>query len=54
MTKTDFITNLLAAEGGYVNDPRDSGGETNYGITVATATRERRCSGKQPSVDCRF
>jgi lysozyme family protein len=28
-TRDDFITNLLAAEGGYVNDPRDSGGEKN-------------------------
>lgn len=43
-TKTDFITNLLAAEGGYVNDPRDSGGETNYGITVAVA-RENGYTG---------
>ena len=24
---------VLAAEGGYVNDPRDNGGETNYGIS---------------------
>ncbi|HUT58209.1 MAG TPA: glycosyl hydrolase 108 family protein [Phycisphaerae bacterium] len=27
------------AEGGYVNNPNDSGGETNHGITVATARR---------------
>lgn len=33
----DFIDDILAKEGGYVNDPRDSGGETNYGITVAVA-----------------
>ena len=25
------------AEGGYVNDPNDSGGETNHGITIAVA-----------------
>lgn len=25
------------AEGGYVNDPSDSGGETNHGITIAVA-----------------
>jgi lysozyme family protein len=28
---------LLGKEGGYVNHPNDRGGETNWGITVATA-----------------
>ena len=28
---------LLQREGGYVHDPNDRGGETNYGITVAVA-----------------
>jgi len=32
-----IIEDVLANEGGYVNDPRDAGGETNYGITIATA-----------------
>ena len=32
-----LIEGVLAREGGYVNDPRDAGGETNLGITVATA-----------------
>lgn len=27
------ITFVLKQEGGYVNDPRDTGGETNYGIS---------------------
>mgnify|MGYP001598745968 CR=1 FL=1 len=27
------ITSLLREEGGYVNDPRDPGGETNFGIS---------------------
>lgn len=31
------IESVLAHEGGYVNDPRDSGGETNWGVTVAVA-----------------
>jgi lysozyme family protein len=35
--KTQTIDAIIAVEGGYVDDPDDSGGETNYGITVATA-----------------
>lgn len=30
---------IVAVEGGYVNDPRDSGGETNFGITVDVARK---------------
>lgn len=30
---------ITAVEGGYVNDPRDSGGETNHGITATVARR---------------
>ncbi|NLT52857.1 MAG: peptidoglycan-binding protein [Ignavibacteria bacterium] len=29
----DFIERLLKYEGGYVNDPSDPGGETNFGIS---------------------
>lgn len=32
-----IIEGVLKAEGGYVNDPNDAGGETMYGITKATA-----------------
>lgn len=28
---------VLGHEGGYVNDPHDAGGETNWGITIGTA-----------------
>lgn len=32
-----FLDHILEVEGGYINDPKDSGGETNYGITVNLA-----------------
>jgi lysozyme family protein len=32
-----LIDELIGREGGYVNDPRDAGGETKYGITEAVA-----------------
>ena len=35
--KAKIINEIIRVEGGYVNDPLDSGGETNFGITVATA-----------------
>lgn len=33
----EAIKHVLDIEGGYVNDPADSGGETNHGVTLATA-----------------
>lgn len=36
---TRLAGHILAVEGGYVNDPRDSGGETNFGITKRVAER---------------
>lgn len=32
-----IIEAVIAAEGGYVNDPADAGGETNWGVTVSVA-----------------
>jgi typhoid toxin secretion A len=40
MQNVDYlISKILVMEGGYVNDPNDSGGETNWGITSSTARR---------------
>lgn len=47
----DAMSVLLDFEGGYVNDPRDPGGETKYGISkraypnedIANLTMERAC-----------
>lgn len=33
----EIIDGIIRVEGGYVNNPNDSGGETKYGITKATA-----------------
>lgn len=32
-----YIDRILAHEGGYSNHPADKGGETNWGVTIATA-----------------
>lgn len=37
MNLDKLLADLIAVEGGYVNDPTDRGGETNFGITVAVA-----------------
>lgn len=37
MTVSTIINQIIEVEGGYVNDPKDSGGETCWGITVAVA-----------------
>lgn len=42
--KKNIINKIIATEGGYVDDPSDSGGETNYGITKSVA-RDNGYSG---------
>lgn len=37
--KQEMIKRVIEIEGGYVNDPSDSGGETKYGITAAVARK---------------
>lgn len=40
-----MLSHILSQEGGYVNDPADSGGETNKGITKKTYDGYRRKKG---------
>ncbi|CNL62699.1 glycoside hydrolase family 108 protein [Yersinia aldovae] len=37
MTKDQIIENILGKEGGYVNNPNDTGGATRWGVTERTA-----------------
>ncbi|MGQ1157776.1 glycoside hydrolase family 108 protein [Acinetobacter baumannii] len=37
MSVDNYIDDLIKREGGYVNNPNDRGGATNYGITEAVA-----------------
>ncbi|WP_118790923.1 glycoside hydrolase family 108 protein [Haemophilus haemolyticus] len=37
LTFQQIFDRLIGREGGYVNDPRDPGGETNWGVTKRTA-----------------
>ncbi len=39
MTVEDITEEILRSEGGYVNDPDDPGGATNYGVTIHTMRR---------------
>ena len=39
MSIDTIINNIITTEGGYVNDPKDKGGPTKYGITKATLSK---------------
>jgi lysozyme family protein len=45
-SNSEIIDLVLANEGGYINNPSDKGGSTNYGITIDTlsAWRHRPCT----------
>ncbi len=38
-TVSDIADEIIAREGGYVNDPDDPGGATNFGVTIHTMRR---------------
>ena len=48
MTDEDVLSEILAREAGFVDDPLDKGGATNHGITQATLSAWR---GKPVSVE---
>ncbi|MGA0615214.1 holin-associated N-acetylmuramidase [Paracoccus sp. KR1-242] len=53
-TIDQIAAEIVAREGGYVNDPDDPGGATKYGVTLATLQRlgmDRTGDGKVDSAD---
>ena len=38
-TVRDIANDIIAREGGYVNDPDDPGGATKFGVTIHTMRR---------------
>jgi lysozyme family protein len=38
-TVKELATDIVAREGGFVNDPADAGGATNHGVTLSTLRR---------------
>ena len=53
---TDIATDIVAREGGYVNDPDDPGGATKYGVTIHTMRRlglDLTADGKVDEADVR-
>ncbi len=53
---TDIAREIVAREGGYVNDPDDPGGATNFGVTIGTMRSlglDLTGDGKVDAVDVR-
>ena len=53
---TEIATDIVAREGGYVNDPDDPGGATKYGVTIHTMRRlglDLTADGKVDEADVR-
>ena len=50
-TVTEIAQEIVAREGGYVNDPADPGGATNHGVTIGTMRALRRDINDDGSVD---
>lgn len=49
MAKVELLLpKILKWEGGFVNDPADSGGATNKGVTLSTYTTYRKAHGMKP------
>ncbi|MFV0301999.1 MAG: holin-associated N-acetylmuramidase [Paracoccus sp. (in: a-proteobacteria)] len=46
-----IATGIVAREGGYVNDPDDPGGATNFGVTIGTMRRLGRDLNRDGRVD---
>jgi lysozyme family protein len=49
----DIAEEIVAREGGYVNDPDDPGGATNYGVTIHTMRRLGMDLDRDGDVDAR-
>ena len=47
----DIVQEILKAKGGFVNDPVDPGGPTNYGVTLKTLKRLGHDLNKDGRVD---
>ncbi len=52
-TVSDIARDIVAREGGYVNDPDDPGGATKYGVTIHTMRRLGLDLTRDGTVDAR-